>query len=64
MIQLTTTKQFYVECVSLEKWGKMCHSNIKPRLLWHFIREVKRNMWDLGLAWEGSISMSLSHSRK
>lgn len=43
-IQLTTTKQFYVESVSLLNWGKMCHSNIKPQLLWHFTKEVKNSI--------------------
>jgi len=48
VIQLTTTKPFSVECVSLEKWGNVCRSNVKPQLLWHSAREVKSSMEVIG----------------
>lgn len=67
VIQLTTTKQFYVECVSLEKRGEMCHSNIKPHLLWHFTRGVKSSTWDEQLGAStvgGSFCTLLSQGRR
>lgn len=62
VIQLTTTEQVYVERVSLEKWGEMCHSNIKPQVLWHFTREVKRSTRgeQLGATWGTFICTVLS----